>query len=1084
MADGRVVIEIEMEDGSVVKGVADLKKQLGGIPQPAQKAESSIKNMVTSLGLVKVAAAGLGVLKNSLDAAISRFDTMERFPKVLGALGFSAEESGVSVDKLADGIDGLPTKLDEVVSTAQRMTAITGNLNRSTDATLALNNAMLASGASTADANRGMEQYIQMLSTGQVDLQSWKTLQETMPIGLQKTAEAMGYVGETAQRDLYDALKAGEITFRDFESQLIKLGTGTGELAELAKVNSEGIATSFGNLKNAVSKGLANILKSFDNLSKAVTGQTIAKNIDGMKVVINAAFKSMGTAIELTTPLFKVFASVVKGTVSVGKTLSPVLMGVAVAYGALKIIDGINSLILGNHAALQMAAMSGKALTIVTKGKMAAQIADTTATKADVIAKSAQNGVISISTALIGVLTGGISAHTVVTTLATAATTAFSTALKVMTGPIGWVVAGIGTLVAAGTALFKWLNKETEASKQLNKEQSKLVDSTQQLADATKQNSINRKDEISHLENSKKAYQDVAKSVSDLASKEKLTAGEKKSLKEQIEQLNQAYGDLNLQYSEETGNLSMSTEALKQKIAAYGDQDKLIESQQQLLDISKEQNEVDAKIKEISELREEWNQKLEDGVVKKKEAKEATKELDEQETILKENQAALKDEFTSTQETLTNAMNSVTEATENGVLRQVVSYESLSEAQRTAVDGMREKWLEYSEAATEMFDTLSDKQEMSVAQMTSNMEENQRVISEWADNIAILAERGVDEGLLNKLRDAGPESAGHVAAMVGASDEELQKMNEVFKNGGTTATTALKTAFDTEGQGVSASVEKMITGVSSSLKTSIAAADFKSLGKEVPSGVAKGITDSTSDAKDSSEKLAKETSSSFKNELAIHSPSKKFMDFGKNIVQGLTNGINNNSSNAKSAITKVANSLRTTFNPLPSQMRSIGAQIMSGLASGIYANSGVAISAANSVASRIKATIQRAMDINSPSRWMKNFIGKNMMVGWGDGIDLYSKLPISSMQKAVSQIKLPAIRAEQVIGNAPVFAGVGHSIINNTNNNYNQNHKYPPIYIENVLEVDGKEIARSTAPYTEKELERFTKRRMRKDGDR
>ena len=44
-------------------------------------------------GAGKVAAAAFKVVAQSLDAAISRFDTMQKYPKVLGALGFSAEES-------------------------------------------------------------------------------------------------------------------------------------------------------------------------------------------------------------------------------------------------------------------------------------------------------------------------------------------------------------------------------------------------------------------------------------------------------------------------------------------------------------------------------------------------------------------------------------------------------------------------------------------------------------------------------------------------------------------------------------------------------------------------------------------------------------------------------------------------------------------------------------------------------------------------------------------------------------------------------------------------------------------------------
>ena len=155
------------------------------------------------------------------------------------------------------------------------MTAITGNMERSTDATIALNNAMLASGASTDEASRGMDQYLQMLSTGTVDLESWKTLQETMPIALQKVAEAFGYTGESAQRDLYDALKDGSIVFSDFEDKLVELGTGTGILAELAKENSLGIMTSFKNLGSAVTKGMADIIAKADELSQALLGKRL-----------------------------------------------------------------------------------------------------------------------------------------------------------------------------------------------------------------------------------------------------------------------------------------------------------------------------------------------------------------------------------------------------------------------------------------------------------------------------------------------------------------------------------------------------------------------------------------------------------------------------------------------------------------------------------------------------------------------------------------------------------------------------------------------------------------------------------------
>lgn len=292
--------------------------------------------------------AVLGSIKSLTAQAVSRFDTMQKFPKVLEALGFTASDSTKSINRLSEGIDGLPTTLDEVVASTQQMTAITGDLDRSTETVLALNNAFLASGASTMDASRGVQQFNQMMSTGVVDLEAWKTLQETMPLALQKTAEAMGFTGKTAQRDLYSALKKGKITFDDFQNSLVKLGTGTGMLASLAKENSLGIATSFGNLANAIAKGMANILTKLDALTKKFTGKSIAQNIDSLKAGINSFFAAAVSGMDKLDALF----SYIQKHGELFKTL---------AVGALA---AVSALVAFRIAMTTIAAVSGAAKTI------------------------------------------------------------------------------------------------------------------------------------------------------------------------------------------------------------------------------------------------------------------------------------------------------------------------------------------------------------------------------------------------------------------------------------------------------------------------------------------------------------------------------------------------------------------------------------------------------------------------------------------------------------------------------------------------------------------------------------------------
>lgn len=106
MADGSISIAITVDGKDVDTSI----KGLEGLGKQSQQATGSIKTMVASFGLIKVASAAFSVLKDSMGAAIDRFDTFKKFPKVMEALGFSAEESKGSMDKLSNGIEGLDRK--------------------------------------------------------------------------------------------------------------------------------------------------------------------------------------------------------------------------------------------------------------------------------------------------------------------------------------------------------------------------------------------------------------------------------------------------------------------------------------------------------------------------------------------------------------------------------------------------------------------------------------------------------------------------------------------------------------------------------------------------------------------------------------------------------------------------------------------------------------------------------------------------------------------------------------------------------------------------------------------------------------
>lgn len=352
---------------------------MGGLNKSSQNTNTSILDIAKGVGAFKLVDSAVGLVRNSLDGAIDRFDTLNKYPVVMQALGYSASDVDKSMAKLNKGIDGLPTSLNEIVSSTQQLAISTGSLTKGTDTAIALNNAFLASGASTADASRGMQQYVQMLSKGSVDMQSWRTLQETMPIAMDKVAKSFKDQGVNSVSDLYDALQSGKITFDDFNSRLIKLNDGVGGFAELAKKNSAGIKTSFSNVKTAVVKGLENVLSAIDNGMKSAGLGSIAQNFDKLKIVVNQVFSAITKAIPPVISVIATFIKVIGNIVNALKPLLPIMPALITYFTAFATVVAIQNKISKISDAY-------KKWTKATKGATVAQKVLNTVMKANWIA--------------------------------------------------------------------------------------------------------------------------------------------------------------------------------------------------------------------------------------------------------------------------------------------------------------------------------------------------------------------------------------------------------------------------------------------------------------------------------------------------------------------------------------------------------------------------------------------------------------------------------------------------------------------------------------------------------------------------
>ena len=785
------------------------------------KLKNSIKNFSVGAIAFKTVSAGLDLMKSSLDKAIDRFDTLQRFPKVMQSLGHSSKDVAQSTKALADGIEGLPTTLDTVVGTTQKLTSITGNLKTSTKLTLALNNAFLASGASTEDASRGLQQYTQMLSAGKVDMQSWKTLQETMPYALQKTAESFGFAGKSAQNDFYAALRDGRISFDDFSKRLIELNKGTNGFAEMARKNSEGIKTSFGNIVNAVAKGIANVIDAFDKMSKAVTGKSIAQNLDGIKAVVNSVFKAIVDSIRAVTPVVKTAVQVLGYLKPVLDPLLHILGGVVVGILAFK------------------GAMLGLAII---------------------------KGIGGLITSLVSSLTTLASTSLV----AEGATVGLTGALATLSS------GGIFLVVGALAGLVSWLSQESDAMKEAKAKAEEYNQSIKSLNDSVKTGNESYEDRRREIKATAEDNERLVKKIEELSAVENKTAAQKKELASSAEILNSRIDGLNIAYDKATGTINMTADAIRKQIEISKQSAEAEAANQRLVEIAKQRLEVDDKIADVKKKQKEEIEKLDKAegaygasILSNSAKEELRTKINENAAekvkSLEESKKSLADSEQRATEIIANANEAQAKAVEDATGRMKLSWETMDEDQRKLVEDMKSQFETLRGDVQNAFQAIEQQTALSAEQMTANLQQNIDAVDKWSQNLEILAQRGLDQGLIEQMRQAGPKMAAQTQALVEASDEQLQALNGKLNEAGEKGREGFLRGLRATGVELAPEVQAMVTAIGEEFRAALEDAGFDVKGREVATKTAEGIRAGQPDVQQATSEMTEASKQAFNN---------------------------------------------------------------------------------------------------------------------------------------------------------------------------------------------------------------------------
>lgn len=380
MASNELTLIIKGNSSQLVSALSKAGLAVDNFSNKSSSSSDKTKNAFSGIsGAVTVAAGNLisagihksfDMINSSVDGAIRRVDILNNFPKVMSNLGISADASKKAITQMSESLKGLPTSLDNAAASVQRLTSKNGDVGKSTEMFLALNNAILAGGAPMDIQATAIEQISQAYAKGKPDMMEWRALQSAMPAQLKQIAQAFFQNGSALDVYLkkareYAAKNPMSSTGKELLEQLTAVKNGTGDMttalgtamrtgiismddfmATITKMNKEGvngfqsfekqarnstggIQTAMENSKTAVVRGVAKIIEAFGSgdMSGAAGGfgKTLENVLTGVADMIKfvkenkEVFTGIAIAVGVLTGAVIAYDTAVKMSTTIAK---------------------------------------------------------------------------------------------------------------------------------------------------------------------------------------------------------------------------------------------------------------------------------------------------------------------------------------------------------------------------------------------------------------------------------------------------------------------------------------------------------------------------------------------------------------------------------------------------------------------------------------------------------------------------------------------------------------------------------------------------------------------------------------------
>lgn len=327
---------------------------LKGVPSAATSATNSIMKIATGIGVFKALSAGANLLKSSVSSAFSRQDTMEQFNRTISQITGSTDAAAGALDNLKGITKGTAYGLDVAAKATQDFVTRGMGIESATKSVGAWADAVAFYGRGTnAELQSVTDAIAKMRTKGKVEMDQLNRLFDVGIDAVGMYAKAVGRDSSSVQADL----SSGKISAEDFlntvESAMEEGTNGVQKIAGAAKQAGASWTGTFDNMRAAVTRGTLGIINSIDGMLANNGLPTMREYIkmfgDTAESVLNKVSGMIGkidlrSVIDKAIPYWEAFkSSAIEVKDAFGKAIDAIMSSLGKLGGAFGSVDSVNS---------------------------------------------------------------------------------------------------------------------------------------------------------------------------------------------------------------------------------------------------------------------------------------------------------------------------------------------------------------------------------------------------------------------------------------------------------------------------------------------------------------------------------------------------------------------------------------------------------------------------------------------------------------------------------------------------------------------------------------------------------------------